>query len=46
MLLWKRHKNTHAVGASRRVQVKLMEACVEDSRGHNKNKIWRKIKNV
>lgn len=38
-------KNTHAVGAGRRVQVKLMEACVENSRGHNKNKM-EEIKNV
>ena len=45
MLLLKRHKNTHAVGAGRRVQVKLMEACVENSRGHNKNKM-EEIKNV
>ena len=45
MVSLKRHKNTHAIGAGRRVQVKLMEACVEDSRGHNNNKM-EEIKNV
>jgi hypothetical protein len=39
MVLLKRHKNTHAIGAGRRVQVKLMEASVEEGRGHNKNKM-------
>lgn len=37
-------QNTHAFGAGRRVQVKLMEAGVEESRGHNKNKMEEKEK--
>ena len=33
MLKFKRHKNTHVFGVSRRVQKKLMEANVEEGRG-------------
>lgn len=32
-------QNKHAFGARRRVQVKLMEASVEEGRRHNKNKM-------
>ena len=35
----KKAQNTHAIGVCRRVQVKLMEAYDEGSRGHNKNKM-------
>lgn len=37
-------QNTHAIGVGRRVQVKLMEADVEGSRGHNKNKMEERKK--
>lgn len=33
MVSYQRHKNTHVLGVGRRVQVKLMEADVEEDRG-------------
>lgn len=39
-------QNTHVTGVCRRVQVKLMEAYGEGGRGHNKNKMEEKLKNV